>query len=175
MLHHLKRVGEPLTIRELAEQVAAWENDCRIEELTYKQRKRVYTSLHQTHLPKLDSYGIIDYEQGRGVATLTERATELDAYLEVVERDDVSWSQYYLGLASVSLAALAATGAGVPPFTQVSDLTYAALIAGTLLVSASVHAYRMRRTRLGATELPAELASTAPEREGRLRRLLDTR
>ncbi|KTG08573.1 hypothetical protein AUR64_18020 [Haloprofundus marisrubri] len=177
VLHHLKRVGEPTTIRELAEQVAAWENDCEIEELTYKQRKRVYTSLHQTHLPKLDTYDIIDYEQGRGVATLTDRATDLDIYLEVVERDDVPWSQYYLGLASVSLAVLAASGLGLPFFVQIPGLTYAAGIAVALLLSASVHAYQTRQARLGATELPAGVEPSTPtsERNGILSRLLGTR
>lgn len=177
VLHHLKRVDEPTTIRDLAEQVAAWENDCEIEELTYKQRKRVYTSLHQTHLPKLDTHDVIDYEQGRGVATLTDRAADLEVYLEVVEQGDVSWSQYYLGVASVSLAVLAASGLGLPPFVQVPDLAYAVGIAVTLLLSASVHAYQMRQARLGTTELPAELElpTSARERDGLFHRLFDTR
>nr|WP_224335162.1 hypothetical protein [Haloprofundus halobius] len=172
MLHHLKRVGEPTPIRNLAEQVAAWENGCGIEELTYKQRKRVYTSLHQTHLPKLDSHGIVEYERGRGVATLTERAADLDIYLQVVGRNDISWSQYYLGLASVSLAVLAAAGLGLPPFTFVADLTYATVIAVTLLISAAIHACHLRRMHLGSTEVPAELTTG---RNGLLTRLLGAR
>ncbi|WP_224449293.1 DUF7344 domain-containing protein [Haloprofundus salilacus] len=165
VVHHLERADEPVTVRTLAERLAAWEDGCDVEELTYKQRKRVYASLHQTHLPKLDSYGVVEYEQERGVAVLTDRAAALDAYLDVAPRDDaprdgaandVPWSQFYLGLASVSLAALAALGLGLPPFTLVPALAYATLIAVALLVLAGVHACHVRRTRSRGAVTPAD-------------------
>ena len=41
-LHYLRQRGEPVTLRELAEQVAAWENAKPIEALDSQERKRVY-------------------------------------------------------------------------------------------------------------------------------------
>jgi len=48
-----KQHDDDARVRDIAEQLAAWENDVEIPEVTYKQRKRVYTALHQSHLPKL--------------------------------------------------------------------------------------------------------------------------
>jgi DNA-binding transcriptional ArsR family regulator len=156
VLHYLKRNEGPATIRDLAEQLAAWENGVEIQELNYKQRKRVYTSLHQTHLPKLDDCGIVEYNRDRGVVTLTGRVSELDVYLEVVPKNDIPWSDYYLGLAGVALALVVAAWLNVAPFTLLPDIAYAALVAVVLGISAAFHAANSRRTLLGGTERPGD-------------------
>ena len=69
---YLEEHGDDARVRDIAEQLAAWENDLEINEVTYKQRKRVYTALHQSHLPKLAESGFIDYEPNRGIVSLTE-------------------------------------------------------------------------------------------------------
>lgn len=51
---------------DLAEIVAAWENDTTIDQLTPDQRQRVYVSLYQSHLPKLDANDVIDYDKTAG-------------------------------------------------------------------------------------------------------------
>jgi DNA-binding transcriptional ArsR family regulator len=158
VLHYLKRNDGPAKIRDLAEQIAAWENGVEIQELNYKQRKRVYTSLHQTHLPKLDDCGIVEYNRDRGVVTLTDRVSELDVYLEVVPKNDIPWSDYYLGLAGVGLALVAAAWLDVAPFTLLPDLAYAALVTVVLGVSAGFHAVNSRRNLLGGTDRPADAA-----------------
>jgi len=53
VITYLKQHDDDARVRDIAEQLAAWENDVEIPEVTYKQRKRVYTALHQSHLPKL--------------------------------------------------------------------------------------------------------------------------
>jgi hypothetical protein len=58
------------TISELSECIAARENDCMVEEVTSKQRERVYVSLYQTHFPALES--VIDYNKDKGTITPTE-------------------------------------------------------------------------------------------------------
>lgn len=52
--------GETISVSDLAETIAATENDCTVEELTSEQRKRVYISLVQQHLLAIDS--LIDYD-----------------------------------------------------------------------------------------------------------------
>jgi DNA-binding transcriptional ArsR family regulator len=156
VLHYLKRNTGPATIRDLAEQIAAWENGIDIQELSYKQRKRVYTSLHQTHLPKLDDCGIVEYNRDRGVVTLTDRVSELNVYLEVVPKNDIPWSDYYLGLAGVALALVTVAWLDIAPFTLLPDIAYAALVAVVLGVSAGFHAVNSRRNLLGGTDQPAD-------------------
>ncbi len=156
VLHYLKRNDGPATIRDLAEQIAAWENGVEIQALNYKQRKRVYTSLHQTHLPKLDDCGIVEYNRDRGVVTLTEKVSELDVYLEVVPKNDIPWSDYYLGLAGVGLALVVAAWLDIAPFTLLPDIAYAALVTVVLGISAGFHALNSRRNLLGGTDRPAD-------------------
>ncbi|WP_101296417.1 DUF7344 domain-containing protein [Halegenticoccus soli] len=139
----------PLTIRELTEQIAAWENGVAPEEVTYRQRKRVYTSLHQTHLPKLSEAGAITSERSWDGIRPTDRTPDFEAHLEVVDGTDPPWCDYYLGLAGVSVALVTAVWADVHPFTLLPDLAYAALLAAVLAASAAVHRRYARRARPG--------------------------
>lgn len=66
---------------ELVDEVAAAENDVDVQSLEYEQRKRVYTSLHQSHLPKLVENGFV--EQERDEVALTETADRLKAHIEL--------------------------------------------------------------------------------------------
>jgi hypothetical protein len=101
-LHFLKqRNGDATELRELSAQVAAWENGKAIEQVTSDERRRVYTSLQQFHLPKLDRSEIVAYDNQRGRVELADEATDLDVYLDVVEGSDVPWSQYYLGFSAL--------------------------------------------------------------------------
>ena len=47
-------------IGELAERVAALENDTTTADLTREDRKSAYTALQQLHLPKLHSAGLVE-------------------------------------------------------------------------------------------------------------------
>jgi len=144
VLRYLKDHEGVAEIRDLAQQVAAWENDVPVEQLNYKQRKRVYTSLHQTHLPKLDDCGIVEYDRDRKTVELTDRIETLDIYLEVVPADDIPWSQYYLGLAAVSTAVVVAAWFDLFPFSLLPDIAFAGIVAAALGVSAAVHTYYSR-------------------------------
>jgi hypothetical protein len=155
VIHYLKHDPEQVRIRDLAEQVAAWENDLTVEELTYKQRKRVYTSLHQTHLPKMDDCGIVEYDRDRGLISIASKAAELDVYLEVVSEDDIPWSDFYLGLSAAALLLVGVAWAGVLPI-NVPPLGYAAVIALAFGLTAGVHSYLTRQMRVGGTDSPVE-------------------
>lgn len=71
------------TTRKLAEHIAAEEKDITVRELASKQRKTVYISLYQGHLPKLADYGVVTYNRSRGTVELTEMADVLFPYLEL--------------------------------------------------------------------------------------------
>lgn len=70
---------------DLAEHVAAIENGVPPGSLTSTQRKRVYVSLYQSHLPKLDDVDAIDYDPNRGTVARTPVTDEFLSYLERAE------------------------------------------------------------------------------------------
>lgn len=103
ILYYLYTNEGPATIDELAGQIAAWENEIPVEELDDTARRRVYVSLYQTHLPKLDDFGIADYDRDEGQVQLTDRADEIVRYLPVHESESRDFTWYYVALAGGAL------------------------------------------------------------------------
>jgi hypothetical protein len=156
-LHHLTRVDEEVELGPLAERVAAWENETTVEEVTPAQRKRVYTALQQSHLPKLDELGVVDFDKREGTVTPTPVMDELDVYLDVVRGRDIPWSEYYLGLSAVGAGVLAGAWIDAPVFAAVPDLAWASLVVAAFLVSSVAHVYFARHVRLGAGSKPPDV------------------
>jgi len=157
-LHHLQQNGDQAQLGELSEHVAAWENDIDVQEVSSTERKRVYTSLQQFHLPKMDETGVVEFDSREGVVELTDAAEGVDIYLEVVDDNDVPWSQYYLALAAVNLGVLVGALAGIYPFTIVPAAGLALFVVTTFFVSAIVHTYFSRtEMRLGDSDTPPEV------------------
>lgn len=84
VLTYLHANGREATVRELSEWLAARENGVSVDEVSYKQRKRTYTSLIQIHLGTLRDGGFIRYDRGRGRVELTADGRRL---ARVLERD----------------------------------------------------------------------------------------
>jgi len=72
----LSQRDETIVLGELAELIASEENNVPISNLTSDQRKRIYVALYQTHLPKLDEAGLVDYDQDRGTVERGNRFNE---------------------------------------------------------------------------------------------------
>jgi hypothetical protein len=159
VIHHLKAEDERVTVRDLSEQVAAWENDIERARVTPKERKRVYTALHQTHLPKMDEAGVIDYDRDRGTLELTEAIEAFDIYLEIVPERDLSWGELSLALGSFAAALVAAVTLGVYPFTLLPDIAYAGIIAAGWLAVGAIHTYIQRADRVGGGD-PTDLSES---------------
>lgn len=106
VISKLRSADGAVSVSELSEAVAAWENGVEIQELTDKQIKRVYVSLYQIHVPKLDEAGLVDYDKESGQVQLTSTVSELDSYLPEQDGDDegVPWALVYAGLATGALA-----------------------------------------------------------------------
>lgn len=114
----------------LAEQVAAWENDIPLGEVTYNQRKSVYTALQQSHLPKMDDAGAIQFEENRGVIESDTHIDSFDYYLTVVPSGTYVFSHYYVlaGLAGTLVGLLVGVGLVSIPF--MTDLAVGGGIIG---------------------------------------------
>jgi hypothetical protein len=138
------------TLSELAEHIAALEQDKSLSEITSSERKRVYTSLQQTHLDRLEDAGMIRYDGDE--VELTDRAEQLEVYLDIVPEGSVPWSVYYLGLSLLAAVVVAGVWTGLFP-TETFDDTL--VTVGVVLVyglSAAVHVVYDRRYRLDRVE-----------------------
>lgn len=152
VLHYCKQNDPPVTLSELAEQVAAWEQGKSIAELTSAERKRVYTSLQQTHLDRLAEAGMVQYDGDE--IELTEEAEELEVYLDVVPKGSIPWGVYYLGLSILAFVVFFGVWMGWVPTETISEAVWGLLVLAVFLISSIVHVYENRRQRLDRLEGP---------------------
>ena len=153
-IHYLKQQGNSVPIGLLAEQVAAWEQDTRPDELSSAERKTVYTALQQRHLPKLDDAGMLEFDKRGGVIEPTESLKNIDIYAEIVEGRGFPWSQYYLALSTTLLGLMAAVWADVTPLTMLPDIAWGVFCTVTFTISAAAHVAVTREMKLGAASEP---------------------
>lgn len=76
--------GDVVTLNGLAESIAAAENDVDEAALDTQQRKRVYVSLYQSHLPRLEEAGAVAYDERSGDVRATALTHDLDAVAAAV-------------------------------------------------------------------------------------------
>lgn len=154
-IQYLRRHGGPVELGELADYVASWEYSCPKGEVTSTQRKRVYTTLQQTHLPKMDRAGIVAYDSDDGVIQTTAQTEDLTVYLEIVPGGEFPWREFYLSFGAVSFAIVVTLWAEVFPFTMVSPLVWATLFSGILTAAAAYHTLSGRNMTLSEyAEMP---------------------
>lgn len=94
VLRFLRENDGQATLSDVAEFVAARENDIPEGQLSSKQRKRVYVALYQCHLPMMDRAGVIDYNRARGTLVQKPEADQLAEYLTDRVQGSERWSHY---------------------------------------------------------------------------------
>jgi hypothetical protein len=157
-LHYLKENGDAATLGELSDQIAAWENDIEVDEVSYDERKRVYTSLQQVHLPRMDDMEVVEFDDREGTVEVGPVAEELDIYLEVVQGRDIPWSTFYLGLAALNGLLIVGALLGLPLLTGLDSLALAVFVVTTFVVTSLAHAYINRtEMHLDSYEAPPEV------------------
>lgn len=145
LLYYLRQRKEPVELTQLAEHVAAWENGVDTDDLTTQERKRVYVSLYQTHVPKLDDAGIVDYDPDSGMVTLTQRAGRVDNYLS--DEDPIRWHLLYVGLAVFGGVTMVLTLGDVSVFGALAEAAVATVVTGLFALLALAHVVYQRRSR----------------------------
>lgn len=133
VLYYLREYGGPVELTDLAEKLAAWENDTTVEELPPQARKRVYVSLYQTHVPKLEESGLISYDSDSGELALAGDDSPVDPYLGE-PGSDRPWYWYYLAVTGVSAALLAGVFVGAVPLSV--TVTVGVILVAFLLLAA---------------------------------------
>lgn len=158
-IHCLKQHADTeLTVSELAEQVAGWENNKAIGQLSQKERKRVRSALRQFHLPKMAEIGFIEYDAARCTVSLTDSTANTNFYVDSLTGREIPWGVYYLGFSALSLLCLVGLWMGLYPLTLVSPLGYGVFFVTALTVSSIGHFYdNYYRMRLGARDTPLEV------------------
>lgn len=94
VLRYLNEQNDRVVLSDLAEHIAAIENDTTPEALDSKQRKRVYVGLYQAHLPKLDSMGVLTFDRQSGLIERTPAASQLEKYLDYDDSNTRFWERY---------------------------------------------------------------------------------
>ncbi len=145
VLQYLLESEETVTLGELAEQIAAWENDIDVAALSSDQRKRVYVALYQTHLPKMDDAGIIEYDQDRGLIDLSDNADLLVMYLDTDAHRTDRWDRWYALVSVVGVVAVTGAYFSVPPVSLVPTVTVAVAVVVAFLALSVTHAVVNRR------------------------------
>lgn len=88
VIRYLLEHGGSADLSDVAEHVAAGENDTTVRLLTSQERKRVRISLYQCHLPRMDSLGVIEFDKDRGTLTLRDAVSQLRPYLDLDTETD---------------------------------------------------------------------------------------
>lgn len=139
--------GDAIELEALVDHVAAWENEKSIDSLTRSERKRVYTALKQTHLPKMEEFGLIQFDSDRNIVRTAEKFSELDVYLQVVG-GRIPYSSIYLIISSVSLLTIVGAAIGVPVLSRIPPLVWGPLLVALFGLTALTHWYQTRRMEL---------------------------
>ena len=147
VLKYLLEAEETVTLGELAEQIAAWENNTEVNALNSDQRKRVYVALYQTHLPKMDDAGIVDYDQDRGLISLADNADLLMMYLDSSTHFQRRWDYWYATLSVLGIALISAWMVQLEPLTSLSGTVISIGVLGCFLLLSLLHLYVAHQRR----------------------------
>jgi len=114
IISYLREHDGSAKLDELAEHIAADENDITVRQLSSDQRKRVYIGLYQCHLPKMDTLGVVEYDKNRGTVELQDSVASLERYIELDDETDEkpTWVIPAIAAGIVLLVGLGTLGVG---------------------------------------------------------------
>lgn len=145
----------------MSETLAAWENGTDRTKVTPKERKRVYTALHQSHLPSMDRNGILEYDTGRGTVTLACSLEQFHRHFSAATTH--RWGSLYLALDCLLGTVVVLAVVGFPVLGAVSGYAYAAATIVLFTAFAAYHSLREHGRWTIETERPPEASTTAGE------------
>ncbi|WP_128904451.1 DUF7344 domain-containing protein [Halorubrum amylolyticum] len=157
VIHALKRREGAVEVSDLSRHVTAWEVGVEPDEVTYEDRRNVYSTLQRTHLPKLEEKNVVTIDEEENLVRATPELENLDIHVEVLKSREIPWSLYYVGLAGVAVSLLLAVATDTPGFAALAPLDVGIFTVTVFSVSSIVHHVVGRRARLGNTGKPPEL------------------
>lgn len=100
IIYFLHQAEGDVSLGDLATRIAAKENDRPTDEVTDSERQRVYISLYQTHLPKLEESGIITYDEDERIVSMTPEM-RTNGFFWMSTATAPPWERYYASLGVV--------------------------------------------------------------------------
>ncbi|ADJ15905.1 DUF7344 domain-containing protein [Halalkalicoccus jeotgali] len=128
-------------IRDLADRIASTETGTTPP--PQNARQSVYVSLHQTHLPKLDSLGVVEYDTDTNTVSLREEASEVAAYMGGAPGSTVHWARIYLALSVLGLVKTVVALLAIEPLTRAA-LVGALIMFVVMMGLAGYHVWLQR-------------------------------
>jgi hypothetical protein len=141
-LSYLRREGET-SVQALSEAVATAETGAR--PAPRDVRLSVYNSLVGTHLPKLATLGLVDYDVEHKRIRALPAARQVTSHTRVLTGLGITWVGYYRALGIVGLFLVVASLAGVPVLSAVDPLVPATLALAAFAVSGVYELWIERR------------------------------
>jgi hypothetical protein len=140
ILEVLKKDGK-LSIRSLSEKIARIEAG--VEEPNSGVRKSVYVSLLQTHIPKMESLKILNYDREKDSIERLPSAQNFDIYIETVNKGDIPWNQFYLGISTLAIFGSIIIYLGL--MNWITSPQWMLFISVVFFASSMVHFHLVRR------------------------------
>lgn len=146
LIDALRDAGGETDLATLSREVAARENGIEADAVTSTLRRRAYTALRQSHLPKLDREGVVRFDAARGAVALTEEFEVLAFYLDITPHHIRRWAWYYLGLGAFSGTVVGGAMSGLAPFAWIPETAW--MVAGGVMLLAIAVAHLLNHERV---------------------------
>ena len=145
IIYYLAEAGGEMSLKRLATKIAAAESDTAESEVAPEERQRVYISLYQTHLPKLEETGVAVYDEDERTVTLTPETLEEGFFwMDTGEDESAGRARYSVALAAVSWALVVGVWLSLPVVALLGWAGVALVAAVALSVVAALQ-YRAER------------------------------
>ncbi|WP_049906430.1 DUF7344 domain-containing protein [Halorubrum tebenquichense] len=145
-LDGLRSTGGTVTVNELSTLVAGRETG--ESPPPTRCRESVYTSLVQTHLPKLADAGVIAYDRESQTIELSKGARDVGLYTEILAPGGATWSELYRALGLASLLVVLAALLDVPVVSAVDPVLWTSLALGVFAAASSAQLWVNRSSVL---------------------------
>lgn len=133
---------ELVTARDLSERIAELETGDTPPPRNIRQS--VYVSLHQTHLPKLESLGFIEYDEGTKEVRLTDKAEEFEPYTKSERTESLSIAELFAISSILGLLLVLGSMNGIPVIGAIDPPVWALLTLGLIGVIATYQTLQAR-------------------------------
>lgn len=124
----------PIAASDLAERIAEWEAGA-AEEVTSSEYQSVYNSLYQTHFPRLEAAGLVEYDRSENLVYPSTQLGEIERFIATVDSSSDDSLPRLLVLASGVVLGGVMTGSLV---LLIAGNWYALLAAALVSVGAFV-------------------------------------
>jgi hypothetical protein len=92
VLDYLRDHETPASLGSVTDYVASVQNGVDVDEVSTQERKRVYVSLFQTHLPKMADQAALRFDNDEGTVACAERTELFIQYLDLYQESNVDIS-----------------------------------------------------------------------------------